>query len=83
MLLGHHAYNHPVGRVSLDLRGEHRVVIRQQGGCGQELLELLKYSLTFVRKSEDCILTGEFIQRLSYTSVILDKPPIEVTETKE
>ena len=61
MLLGQYSSDHPIRSVSLDLGQESRVVVCEQGGCGQELLESLKGCFVFVYKLEDRVLTRKLV----------------------
>jgi hypothetical protein len=79
VLLRQHSSDHPVKSISLDLGQESGVVVYKQRCCSQELLKLWKRCLAVISKSEDCVLAGELVQRLSNTTVIFDKPPIDVT----
>jgi len=83
VLLGQYSSNHPIRSVGLNLGQESRVIVCEQGGCGQELLESLKGCFAFVCESEDYVLTCELVQWLGNVPIVLDKPPIEVTESKE
>ena len=83
VLLGHNPSDYPIRGVSLDLGQESRVIVYEQGSCYQELLKLQKRYFIVVSKSEDRVLTCKLVQRLSNTSVVFNKPPIEVAESQE
>jgi hypothetical protein len=54
--------------------------VYKQGGCSQELLELQEHCFALISEPEGCILVHKLVQGLSNVSVVLDEPPIEVTE---
>ena len=59
--MGEHPSNHSVRYVSLDLGRKSRVIVYEQGGGGQELLELEKHSFIVISKSEDHVLIYKLI----------------------
>ena len=83
VLLGQYSSNYSIRGISLNLGQESRVIVYKQRDYSQELLELQKYYLIVISKSEDYIFIYKLIQQFSNMSIVFNKPSIEDIESQE